>query len=59
LLEEISSSRVAQDVLDLDRMRKAIVRWPTRDWNEPWVAQEFRNALIDAIGVGMFAAAYD
>jgi len=59
LLEEISSSRVARDILDLDRMQKAIGRWPSRDWNEPWVAQEFRNALIDAIGVGMFAAAYD
>lgn len=59
LLEEISSSRVARDLLDLDRMRTAIERWPARDWNEPSIAQEFRRALLDAIGVGMFAAAYD
>jgi asparagine synthase (glutamine-hydrolysing) len=59
LLEEISSSRAALDILDLDRMRKVIERWPTRNWNEPSIAQEFRLALLDAIGVGMFAAAYD
>jgi asparagine synthase (glutamine-hydrolysing) len=59
LLEEISSSRVAGDFLDLDRMRKTIERWPARDWNQPAIAQEFRLALLDAIGVGMFAAAYD
>jgi asparagine synthase (glutamine-hydrolysing) len=59
LLEEISSSRVARDLLDLDRMRQTIERWPTRDWNDPSIAQEFRLSLIDAIAVGMFAAAYD
>ena len=59
LLEEMSSSRVARDLLDLDRMRKVIERWPTRDWNEPSIAQEFRLALVDAIAVGMFAAAYE
>jgi asparagine synthase (glutamine-hydrolysing) len=59
LLEEISSSRVARDLLDLDRMRRGIERWPTRNWNEPSIAQEFRLAMLDAIGVGMFAAAYD
>lgn len=59
LLEEISSSRVAHDLLDLDRMQRAIERWPTRDWNSPSVTQEFRRALLDAIGVGMFAAVYD
>ncbi len=58
LLEEISSSRAAVDLLDLDRMRKVVERWPTRNWNEPSIAQEFRLALLDAIGVGMFAAAY-
>jgi asparagine synthase (glutamine-hydrolysing) len=58
LIEEISSSRVARDLLDLDRMRKVIERWPTRNWNEPSIAQQFRRALLDAIGVGMFAAAY-
>ena len=59
LLEEISSSRVAHDLLDLDRMQRAIERWPTRNWNAPSVTQEFRRALLDAIGVGMFAAVYD
>jgi asparagine synthase (glutamine-hydrolysing) len=59
LLEEISSSHVAQDLLDLDRMRRAIERWPSNNWNEPSAAQEYRLALFDAVGVGMFAAAYD
>lgn len=59
LLEEISASRAAQDVLDLGRMRGAIERWPTRDWNQPNIVYEFRHALLDAIGVGTFAAAYD
>jgi hypothetical protein len=40
-------------------MRKVIERWPTRNWNKPSITQEFRLALIDAIAVGMFAAAYD
>lgn len=59
LLEEIASSRVARDLLDIERMRKVIERWPTRNWNEPSIAQEFRLALLDAIGAGMFAVAYD
>jgi asparagine synthase (glutamine-hydrolysing) len=59
LLEEISSSRAARDLLDLGRMRKAIERWPTSNWNELSIAQEFRLALLDAMAVGMFAAAYD
>lgn len=59
LLEEISSSDIARDILDVDRMRKSIERWPAFDWNEPSIVQEYRHALLDAIGVGMFAAAYD
>jgi asparagine synthase (glutamine-hydrolysing) len=59
LLEEISSSHVARDLLDIDRMRRAIEHWPANNWNEPSVAQEYRLALFDAIAVGMFAAAYD
>jgi hypothetical protein len=39
-------------------MRETIGRWPTSNWNEPSIAQEFRLSLIDAIAVGMFAAAY-
>jgi asparagine synthase (glutamine-hydrolysing) len=58
LLEEIAGSHVAQDLLDLDRMRRAIERWPTKNWNDPSAAQEYRLALFDAIGVGMFAVAY-
>ena len=58
LLEELSASRVAQDLLDLDQMERVIERWPTRNWNEPSIAQEFRLALFDAIGVGVFAAIY-
>ena len=59
LLEEISASRVACDILDVERMRNSIARWPTANWNEPAIVQEYRHALLDAIGVGIFAAAYD
>lgn len=59
LLEEISSSHAARDLLDLERMRKVIERWPKRDWNEPSIAQEFRLSLIDAIAVGMFSVAFE
>jgi hypothetical protein len=58
LHEEIAASGVARDILDVDRMRGSIERWPTRNWNDASIAQEFRVALLDAIGVGMFAAAY-
>jgi asparagine synthase (glutamine-hydrolysing) len=59
LLEEISASPTAQDLLDLFAMRRAIERWPTDDWNRLSVSSEFRVALIGALATGMFALVHE
>lgn len=59
IFEEISASPTAGELFDLERMRDAVERWPTRDWNEPELLHEFPNALIPALAVGLFASAYD
>lgn len=59
IFEEVSASRIAGELFDLQRMREAIERWPSRDWNEPALLQEYPNALIPALAVGLFAKAYE
>jgi asparagine synthase (glutamine-hydrolysing) len=59
MIEEISASRAACELLDIDSMRSAVDGWPTEDWGSLPVIFQYRIALMDAISVGMFAAAYD
>jgi asparagine synthase (glutamine-hydrolysing) len=59
MLEEISTSHTAQDLFDLTRMRAAIDRWPTEDWNELPVHREYRQSLIGALSAGMFALVHE
>ncbi|MFL6721465.1 MAG: asparagine synthase-related protein [Sphingomonas sp.] len=59
MLEEVSASTTAQELLDLKRMRGAIERWPTQDWNELGVYAEYRIALISALAVGMFSLVHE
>ena len=59
MLEEISASSTAQELLDLPRMREAINRWPERDWNQLGVTTEYRVALVGALAVGMFSLVHD
>jgi asparagine synthase (glutamine-hydrolysing) len=59
LLEEISASSTAVDLLDVGAMRRAIDRWPTGDWNRLSISSEFRWAFIAALGTGMFALVHE
>jgi asparagine synthase (glutamine-hydrolysing) len=59
MLEEISGSATAQELFDIDRMRQAIHRWPTRNWNEPTMHRTYRQALLLALSAGMFAVVHE
>lgn len=59
MIDEFSGSRTACELLDIDAMRSAATRWPTEDWRTLPAVYQYRIALMDAIAVGMFAAAYD
>jgi asparagine synthase (glutamine-hydrolysing) len=59
LVEEISASPTAQELLDFGAMRRAIERWPTGDWNRLSVLREFRFALIAALATGMFTLVHE
>jgi asparagine synthase (glutamine-hydrolysing) len=56
LLEEMSASRTAQELFDLERMRGALERWPTADWNRSAHIQQFLTALIPSLTIGVFLA---
>ena len=59
LLDEIAVSEAARDLFDLDRMREAIDRWPSANWNEWSTHFEFRVSLIGALSAGMFAHVHE
>ena len=59
LLEEISASPTAHELLDVDRMRHAIDRWPTEQWNRPVPHFTYRVALMSALAAGMFALVHE
>ena len=59
LLEEISASPAAQDLLDLAAMRQVIHRWPRHDWNRLWVSSQYRMGFFGALAVGMFALVHE
>jgi asparagine synthase (glutamine-hydrolysing) len=59
MLEEISVNATAQEILDLQRMRQAIDRWPAEDWNRLSVLGEYRLSLIGALATGMFALVHE
>jgi asparagine synthase (glutamine-hydrolysing) len=59
MLREISENATANEILDLARMRQAIDRWPTQDWNQLSVLGEYRLSLIGALAAGMFALVHE
>ena len=59
MLEEISASSAAQELLDFARMRRAISRWPTAEWNQSHVRGLYRGCLIGALSAGMFALVHE
>jgi asparagine synthase (glutamine-hydrolysing) len=59
LLEEMSASSTAQDMFDLDRMRRAVEQWPVTNWSGYAHLQQFLIALIPSLAIGMFLADLD
>jgi asparagine synthase (glutamine-hydrolysing) len=59
MLEEISASASARELFDIHRMREAMHRWPSEDWNERAVHRTYRQALLLAFSGGMFAAVHE
>ena len=58
-LDQISTSATARELLDLNRVKKAISRWPTHDWNSIAARSEIRLALISALSAGVFALVHE
>jgi asparagine synthase (glutamine-hydrolysing) len=59
MVEEISASGTARELLDLDRMKQAIGGWPTADWNDRQTQGVYRACLIGALAGGMFALVHE
>lgn len=59
ILEEISESSTANDLFHLDRIRNAIERWPTENWNDWPVQHLYRGSVIGALAAGMFALVHE
>ena len=56
MLEEMSTSRTAHQLFDLESMRLALEEWPTADWNQLPILQRFLTALVPSLAIGMFLA---
>lgn len=50
----IEASPSASEVLNVSHMREMLDRWPTGDLNVPWVVQEYRLGLLQAVATGHF-----
>jgi len=59
MLEEIAGNSTAADLLDIDRMRTAIERWPSKSANAVGLVSEFRLALLGALSCGLFACVHE
>jgi asparagine synthase (glutamine-hydrolysing) len=59
LLEEITSSRAANELLDLDKMRAAIEGWPCGGWAESRQIMIYRTRLPMALVTGVFLQEFE
>jgi len=59
LLEEISSSRAAKELLDMDKMRSAIERWPSAGWADSRQIMIYRTRLPIALVTGVFLQEFE
>jgi len=59
MLDEISVNATARELFDLDRLRQAIDRWPTEDWNQLSVLGHYRWSVIGTLAAGMFALVHE
>ncbi len=54
LFEQVESSREAEEILDLDKLRAAIDRWPANGWAQPRTIALYRVRLPIALLTGVF-----
>ena len=56
MLETITPHAGVRELLDLEKMSRAIDQWPTRDFNSFDALMTYSNGLIGALGAGLFVA---
>jgi hypothetical protein len=59
MLEETRACSTAADLFDVERMGKAIERWPAAESNEAELVTEFRISLLGALSCGLFACVHE
>jgi asparagine synthase (glutamine-hydrolysing) len=52
--EEISSSTTVNDVIDLQRLKEVVSRWPDARTGNEWVVESFGRHVTAALAMGMF-----
>jgi asparagine synthase (glutamine-hydrolysing) len=45
---------LVRSVLNIARLREMVENWPTKDWNEDWVVQEYRQGVAMAVSIAHF-----
>ena len=58
-LEVISTHPLADQLLDLDKIRAAIDHWPTGKWNSYAVFRKYRDGLVGALTTGIFLTGFE
>jgi len=54
VLEEIEPNPAVRDLLDVNRIARAIEEWPNRDWNSERHVATYRFKLMGALATGIF-----
>lgn len=52
--DRLAASPMAASVVNFERVREMLARWPTGDWDKGWVISEYRSALLRALAVADF-----
>jgi asparagine synthase (glutamine-hydrolysing) len=59
IVEELGASPAASDLLDLDKMQRAIRSWPAQGTHDPRVRVVYRNRLLGALSTGVFLQEFE
>lgn len=58
-IEELARSSLVSDMIDLDRLKRAVHNWPASDWHRRSTIEEYQLALTRGIGGGRFLRWYE
>ena len=53
-VERLAGVPAAARLLDIDRLRRLVARWPTGGWHSEPVREDYRMALLRGLAVGRF-----